>query len=133
MQIVIDIDEDTYKARQHWVANQKRMVDEVDIAIANGTPCDDVISREDVEECKELMTDINGDTVYAVRMSDIRRLLHVNPQETKTGHWIEHKNNGMSYIECSECSSWFLRMYLTRNSFCPNCGAQMIEPQGSEE
>lgn len=38
MQIVIDIGEDTYKARQHWVANQKRTVDEVDIAIANGIP-----------------------------------------------------------------------------------------------
>ena len=37
-------------------------------------PCDDAISREDAEECKELMTDINGDTVYAVRMSDIRQL-----------------------------------------------------------
>ena len=30
-------------------------------------PCDDTISREDAEECKELMTDMNGDTVYAVR------------------------------------------------------------------
>lgn len=55
----------------------------------------------------------------------------VNP--TKTGHWIEHKNNGMAYIECSECSSWFLRMYLTRNSYCPNCGVRMVEPQESED
>lgn len=38
MEIVIKIDEDTYKARQHWVANPKRIVDEVDIAIANGIP-----------------------------------------------------------------------------------------------
>ena len=38
MQIVIDIPEEIYKARQHWVANPKRMIDEVDIAIANGTP-----------------------------------------------------------------------------------------------
>jgi len=37
MKLIIDIDEDTYKARQHWVANQKKMVDKVDIAIANGT------------------------------------------------------------------------------------------------
>lgn len=50
-------------------------------------PCEDAISREDLEECKELMTDINGDTVYAVRMSDIRRLPSVKPQP-KIGHWI---------------------------------------------
>lgn len=38
IEVVIKIDKDIYKARQHWVANPKRMVDEVDIAIANGTP-----------------------------------------------------------------------------------------------
>ena len=47
-------------------------------------PCEDAISREDLEECKELMTDINGDTVYAVRMSDIRQLSSVNLKEPKT-------------------------------------------------
>ena len=46
---------------------------------------DDAISRDDVEECKELMTDINGDTVYAVRMSDIRQL---PPVTQKSGKWI---------------------------------------------
>jgi len=46
-------------------------------------PCGNAISREDLEECKELMTDVNGDTVYAVRMSDIRQLPPVTPQEPK--------------------------------------------------
>lgn len=45
-------------------------------------PCEDAISCEDIEECKELMTDINGDTVYVVRMSDIRQLPPVKPQES---------------------------------------------------
>ena len=51
MKLIIDIDEDTYKARQHWVANPKRMVDKVDIAIVNGTPLDDVLDkiREEIE------------------------------------------------------------------------------------
>lgn len=44
-------------------------------------PCEDAISKTDLEECKELMTDINGDAVYAVRMSDIRQLPPVNPLE----------------------------------------------------
>ena len=38
VELVIKIDEDIYKARQHWVANPKRIVDMVDIAIANGIP-----------------------------------------------------------------------------------------------
>ena len=54
-------------------------------------------------------------------------------QDLKTGHWITHKHNGIEYMECSECSTWFLRLYLTRNSYCPNCGAKMVEPQESEE
>ena len=43
-------------------------------------PCKDAVSREDIEECKELMTDVTGDTVYAVRMSEIRQLPPVNLQ-----------------------------------------------------
>ena len=54
-------------------------------------------------------------------------------QDSKTGHWIEHEQNGIAHIECSECLTWFLRCHLLRNSFCPNCGAKMIEPQESEE
>lgn len=44
-------------------------------------PCEDAVSRQAFDEIKELMTDINGDTVYAVKMSDIRQLPSVNPQE----------------------------------------------------
>ena len=36
MQIVIEISEKIYEARRDWVANPKRTVDDVDIAIANG-------------------------------------------------------------------------------------------------
>ena len=43
-------------------------------------PCEDAVNRENLEECEELMTDINGDTVYAVRMSDIRKLPPIKPQ-----------------------------------------------------
>ena len=46
----------------------------------------DAVSREALDECKELMTDINGDTVYVVRMSDIRQLPSVTVQQT--GEWI---------------------------------------------
>jgi len=49
MKVIIDIDEDMYKACQRAVNNPKMTVDEVDVAIANGTPVlteGDLISRE---------------------------------------------------------------------------------------
>ena len=51
--------------------------------------------------------------------------LYYPEQEPQTGHWIEHERNGILHIECSECLSWFLRAHLLRNSYCPNCGADM--------
>lgn len=38
VELVIKIDENIYKACQRRVDNSKRMVNEIDIAIANGTP-----------------------------------------------------------------------------------------------
>ena len=47
-------------------------------------PCEDAISRQAVDEIKELMTDINGDTVYAVRMSELRQLPSVNKYKAES-------------------------------------------------
>lgn len=41
-------------------------------------PCDCII-RANVEKIKEIMTDINGDSVYVARMKDIRALPSVQP------------------------------------------------------
>lgn len=80
-------------------------------------PCTDAVSREAVDEIKELMTDINGDAVYAVRMSDIRQLPSVTQ---KSGKWIDI--NGI-YAECSSCNE---EIYITGDfKYCPNCGAKM--------
>ena len=110
------------------VSNQlDKDIEAFDMAIQSLSqePCDDAISREDVEECKELMTDINGDTVYAVRMSDIRQL---PPVTQKSGKWIYVLDADGFYI-CSECS--YGNEYA--DNFCPWCGAKMVEPQESEE
>ena len=109
-------------------------------------PCEDAISRDDIEECIELMTDINGDIVYAVRMSDIRQLPPVKPQE-KTGRWVVQRRVGFGEwktciipiedgfvtndCHCSMCGEEMSKG--DRGVFCPNCGAKMFEPQESEE
>lgn len=42
-----------------------------------------------------------------------------------TGEWIHHKGAGRKdFRECSVCKVW-LDWDITRNSFCPNCGADM--------
>ena len=51
-------------------------------------------------------------------LKDYKRLLG----QEDCGVWIEHIHNGMHYIECPECSSWFLKMHLPQNSYCPICG-----------
>lgn len=83
-------------------------------------PCDDVISRQALDEIKELMTDINGDTVYAVRMSNIRQLPSVTPQP-KMGEWLK---NG-ELCKCSNCHSNVLFSAIKFYNYCYRCGAKM--------
>lgn len=101
-------------------------------------PCEAGISREDMDECKELMTDINGDTVYAVRMSDIRELPSVTPARPNA------HNNNEDYAECDQfvCSNCGIELQDWHRvecdeddgevsyheytfKYCPNCGAKM--------
>lgn len=102
-------------------------------------PCEDCISRKKVnilvDELARAISDERccmprGRSTGAI-MQDI---LDLPPVTLKTGHWIEHEHNGIVHIECSKCSTWFLRCHLLRNSYCPNCGAKMVELQeGSEK
>lgn len=78
IELVIKIDKDIYEARQHWFANPKRMVDEVDIAIANGIVLPkghgELVYREDV--CNELRyMDNNGCITRSVNhvIEDIKK------------------------------------------------------------
>lgn len=97
-------------------------------------PSGDAVSRQVFDEIKELMTDINGDTVYAVKMSDIRQLPPVKPQEM-TGHWILTSDYDYEYCTCSECGyqngeNWMIGSQI---KFCQECGAKMLEPQERSE
>ena len=85
-------------------------------------------------------------TEYFVRLSDLRRAIERNPYDEKEGNisaymrylkyntkmadvrenvhgeWVLHEKPYMR--ECSNCKVWF-RFDMPRNSFCPNCGADM--------
>lgn len=107
--------------------------------------CEDAISRENVEECKELMTDTNEDLVYVVRMSDIRQLPSVTPQP-KMGQWILTQRNKYVDICCSECGHIRIKDYAygytvdeldldevndlitkIKMNYCEFCGTKMWE------
>ena len=72
------------------------------------------------------MTDINGNTVYAVRMSDIRQLPSV---AQKSGKWILLDECANSGYYCSECHKKLVKEgwsnTVKKINFCPNCGARM--------
>ena len=90
-------------------------------------PCEDAVNRKAVHDMLEnLPVTVENHWYNWLQKACIRlaELPPVTPQP-KTGHWIEHKHNGIAYIECSECSYWFLRFHLVRNSYCPNCGTKM--------
>ena len=106
-------------------------------------PCKDAISRQ-----KALLS-LTGedlpkdrDKYIALVNERIKALPPVNPQEPKTGHWIQTNesfiNQDGQFIYnfiCSECKS--LSYFRKSNkkvigaNVCPNCGAKMIEPQES--
>lgn len=87
----------------------------------------DCISRQFIYELGATCIATRNENGKLVALGAIEGLPSVTPIRPK-GHWIEHEHsNGILHIECSECSSWFLRAHLLRNSFCPNCGAKMEE------
>lgn len=70
-----------------------------------------------------------------IKVSDavdiIRHLPSVTPQEPKTGHWIDCDNSDDYSADGYDCSVCGVNAeYAT--SYCPNCGAKMVESQESE-
>lgn len=102
-------------------------------------PCEDAISRQAVLDDLEKSHMTSGvrnqgtwNECIDSMMRTIRNMPSVTPKQ-KMGRWIEHNQYGIKHIECSSCSAWVLSEYLVRKSYCPNCGAKMVEPQESEE
>lgn len=95
-------------------------------------PCTDAISRQEVLEelprrtMRNYFGEVVGDVVY---IDDIKTLPPVNPQEPKTGHWIDIKNKNETVIavRCSRCMK--SPKHAIKSDFCPKCGAKMVESQ----
>ena len=90
----------------------------------------DCISRQAIEEIKEIMTDINGNSVYTARMSDIRAL----SSGTRTGHWINIGawivgDRELPIFKCSVCD----KDTLEKENFCPHCGVKMVKKEADNE
>jgi len=64
----------------------------------------------------------------------VEALPPVTPSRHK-GRWIKHKVNafGGGYSNDYECSECGYMDGFEDNKFCPNCGAEMVEPQESED
>lgn len=126
---------------------QRKLIDDTfDMAIKalEQEPCEDAISRQAVlASIKNLYPDMPIVDIFGARRkwlekyapyfeceNAVEQLPSVNPQETKTGHWIVHeKPYGIRYLECPYCNIWYLNEHLIRNSYCPNCGARLVETQ----
>ena len=79
------------------------------------------ISREEALNVINMMR-LNGSANVCV----LTELPPVAPSRL-TGHWIVHDRGDYEFLECDNCQTWFRHDHLIRNSFCPNCGAEMGE------
>lgn len=103
------------------------------IELLKQEPCNDCISRQFMYDLgATCIATRNEKTGNLIALGTIEELPSIAPQP-QIGHWIEHKHNGIEHIECSECLTWFLRSHLLRNSYCPNCGKKMVQPQERED
>lgn len=96
----------------------------------------DAISRADARSliCKiDLKYHMSGMSRKVLKdlYNGMDELPSVTPQEPRKGHWIPlgYEDEWWGEVcNCSECGS-----SIFRSNYCPNCGADMREPQESED
>ena len=79
-------------------------------------PCDDAISRQAVLEIQAKYAEHIGATKFWQMRDDIEALPSVNPQEPKTGHWINQDEGAFYPID-------------SNRKYCANCGVKMQESE----
>lgn len=104
-------------------------------------PCEDTISRQAVLDVWHTSYSDNREENEEIQYKKIAfELPSVNPQEPKTGHWVEENINEFSRkVFCSECGcpppfehisngdvySANGHGVFNKTKYCPSCGARM--------
>ena len=93
----------------------------------------DAISREAVFKVQAKYAEHMGATKFWEMSDDIKALPFVTPSR-RYGRWL--KENPFLLSTCSECGNNAIGYHgfaETLTTFCPNCGAKMVEPQERSE
>lgn len=76
------------------------------------------------------------DEIREKSKADFLWLCENSEQEPKTGYWIKKEDDTCWWYVCSECEQEPLKNRWNDDdalsTYCPNCGAKMVEPQESE-
>ncbi len=81
-------------------------------------------------DCIEKYLTDEGKQKLECLLTAVRNAVEIEDIKPKLGNWIIHeKPHGIRYLECPYCNIWYLNEHLIRNSYCPNCGARMVEEQ----
>lgn len=88
-------------------------------------PCEDTISRHYLrkqfqEKCVGECSCCEWDSPYWCGLID--NAPPVNPQEPKTGYWIDADGNNAICSCCNRLNHFY-------GTYCKHCGAKMVEPQ----
>ena len=79
-----------------------------------------LINKADLMDKIEILYDINGCKLFAVRTESINQLPTVEPIK---GEWQTKTVRGQETLCCSNCGADSGLTY--EQNFCPNCGADM--------
>ena len=115
-----------------WNDMPKKEALDMAIEALEQEPCEDAISRDmALEKMADYVASGYADSVedFEEYSRIICQLSSVNPQP-KTGHWSHDGSHWKNRFICSECG---YKLFDEPTSYCPNCGAKMVEPQESEE
>lgn len=91
----------------------------------------DCISREDLREPRFILAEND----YQKGWNDALDSVYKNAPsiQPKMGYWkdITNINGTVIALRCSNCNC--SPKHAIRSAFCPNCGAEMTEPKGSDK
>ena len=90
---------------------------------------EDAISRQAVMDCFKKWQPYMATMLWNFEKK-LLKLPPVNPQEPKTGHWINYPQNS-GIVVCNQCKGIRRDCRIGYMNYCNRCGAKMEE--GSEE